>query len=303
MKIKTRSSEAAVLDFDPGRWSISFHGESLDSRCAAAIQEVRSRSTATTQVNYGVEQPNHISLNRANVSPKTLVPLMKGGQKIVLEATSLGTVEILLLLKAAKEANVKSIDILYVEPKEYSKGLNLESSWSREFSLSSGSKLMAVPGFLHRMQDFPQRSRLIAFLGYEAARLANAFEQMGEYLVESTKYAVFGVPGYEPGWDMNAMATNVETLERCNFTTVQYCPASSVSAAFDLLRKIHDADRSESPFTVVAPFGTKPHGIATALFLVQYSSYAQSGLIYDHPNKAKGRSSDLRRWHLYAIEF
>lgn len=302
MKVKTFSSVADCLDFDTGLWDIAFHGESIDSRTEEAIRLIKCRSTKSQLVGYNVEQPSRISLNQENVSPKKLMPLMDRQERIVLEATSLGTVEILFLLKAAKEVNVNKVDILYVEPKEYCKGLNLESSWSREYSLSSSSKLMAVPGFLHRMTDIPQHSRLITFLGYEAARLANAFEQMEEYLSECTKYAIFGVPGYEPGWEMNAMATNVEALERYEFKTVRYCPASSVSGAYDLLCQIHDADRSESPFTIVAPFGTKPHGIATALFLVRYSAYAQSSLIYDHPNRVKGRSAMVRRWHKYSIE-
>ena len=143
--------------------------------------------------------------------------------------------------------------------------------------------------------------RLVAMLGYESSRLGGVFEQDPE-MAAWRKFAVVGVPGYSPGWEQNALANNVDTLDTHQFHPVRYCSASSVSGAYDLLTQIHAEGHDENPHTTVAPLGTKPHGIAAAMFLVDHSSYQQASLLYDHPTRIKGRSSKVRRWHLYRID-
>jgi hypothetical protein len=50
----------------------------------------------------------------------------------------------------------------------------------------------------------------------------------------------------------------------------------------------------------VAPIGTKPMGVAAALFAVVNSDV---GLLYDHPKRKPRRTSKLTSWHLYEARF
>lgn len=302
MKVKTFSSNGPAHGFDPLKWQLAFHGSDIDARTKAAISLVTGGSNESLRVQFTPSQPDRLQVNDTRSTIRDITAKMAGKPDVVLEATSLGTVEILFLLRAAREANLHHVDCLYVEPQEYAQDAFLDTSWSRDFSLSESRRLEGVRGFGQKLSEISaQDARLVVFLGYEAARLAQACEQE-EAIVSWNKYAVFGVPGFAPGWEMNAMANNVDALERYKFGSVRYCAASSVCGAFDLLESIHAEGRSDSSCTVVAPFGTKPHGIATAMFLIKNSSFQRSSLIYDHPEKARNRTTEVRRWHRYRIE-
>jgi len=302
MKVKTFSSNGLAHGFDALKWELAFHGNDIDARTKAAISFVAEGACESLCTQFSPNQPDRLSVNESRTSIRDIAAKMSGKDGVVLETTSLGTVEVLFLLRAAKAAKLRFVDCLYVEPQEYAQDIYLDSSWSRDFSLSKSRRLEGVRGFAHKLSDIPANdARLVVFLGYEAARLAQACEQE-EAIVSWNKYAVFGVPGYAPGWEMNSIANNVDALDRYKFESVRYCAASSVCSAFDLLNSIHADGRSDNACTVVAPFGTKPHGIASAMFLVENSEYQASSLIYDHPERTPNRTSQVRRWHRYRIE-
>lgn len=302
MKVKTFSSSGPEHGFGTMKWQLAFHGADIDARTKAAVSFVTGGSSENLRVQFSPSQPDRLQVNDTRSTISDITAKMAGKSEVVFEATSLGTVEILFLLRAAREAKLRHVDCVYVEPREYAQDAYLDTSWSRDFSLSESRRLEGVRGFGQKLSEIPaQDARLVVFLGYEAARLAQACEQE-EAIVSWNKYAVFGVPGYAPGWEMNAMANNVDALERYKFDSVRYCAASSVCGAFDLLENIHAEGRSDSACTVVAPFGTKPHGIATAMFLIKNSPFQRSSLIYDHPEKARNRTTEVRRWHRYRIE-
>jgi hypothetical protein len=302
MKIKTLSSAGREHEFGGMQWKLAYHGGELDERSRAGIEMVKAGSSSSVRMEYLTAQPDRLCVDGQLVGTASVKERMRRAGRVVLETTSLGFVEVLQLLKFAKAAGLEGVDCLYVEPSEYTKDRYLNSSWAREFSLSESRQLEAVRGFSTPTELTRRDARLVAFLGYEASRLAGACEQ-NDAIVGWKRYAVFGVPGYAPGWEMNAMANNIDTLVQRAFESVRYCAASSVSGAYELLEAIHREGSAEQPHTVVAPFGTKPHGIACALFLVGHASYQASSLIYDHPGRSKGRSSEVRRWHMYRVQF
>jgi hypothetical protein len=302
VRVRTLSSIDAQHRFGDFRWDLAFVGTDLDERSNAALTLINGTAKKVVQAEFTVEQPHRLRVGARLLSPKDLANLVGQASTPVLEATTLGTVEVLQILRAARAANLASVDCLYVEPKDYEKDTYLESSWSRDFSLSDSHRVAGVPGFLPMQAQLADRSvRLVSMLGYESSRLAGVFEQDPD-MAKWRKFAVVGVPGYSPGWEQNALANNVDTLDAQNFSSIRYCSASSVSGAYDLLTQIHAEGHDENPHTTVAPLGTKPHGIAAAMFLVDHSRYQQASLLYDHPIRTKGRSSKVRRWHLYRID-
>jgi hypothetical protein len=302
VKVRTFSSTDKQHQFGALRWDLAFVGPDLDERSKAAITLVKSSAKEVHESEFTVEQPHRLRVGTNLLAPKDLARLLSKAHSLVLETTTLGMVEVLQLLRAARDASLSSVDCLYVEPQDYEKDTFLESSWSRDFSLSDSHRVAGVPGFLPMQAQLADRTvRLVAMLGYESSRLAAVFEQDPD-MAAWRKFAVVGVPGYSPGWEQNALANNVDTLDANQFYPVRYCSASSVSGAYDLLTQIHAEGHDENPHTTVAPLGTKPHGIAAAMFLVDHSSYQQASLLYDHPTRSRGRSTKIRRWHLYRID-
>lgn len=301
--IRTWSSDGAAHGFGSFRWDLALCGEPIDHRGHEAVRLAHGQSGRVASARYDLEGSCRVLVDGAKCSSRELKRLLGSARQVMLESTTLGLVETLLLTRAAFEAQVPSIDYLYVEPASYRRETAVEAPWTRDFSLSRSTRFEAVNGFMTLLTDVPARSaRVVAFLGYEGARLSQACDQLSE-LSRWQGYAVFGVPGYAPGWEMNAIANNIETLTESRFDSVRYCGASSVSGALALLEAIRAEGRDDDVQLVIAPLGTKPHGIATALFLVEHARFQRAALIYDHPARSQHRSEAVRRWHLYRATF
>jgi hypothetical protein len=119
-----------------------------------------------------------------------------------------------------------------------------------------------------------------------------------EVLQSWHKHVVLGVPAFSPGWEIDAMANNVQYLGKGD--QVKYAAAASADAAYRLLSTLLEQDKEERPI-LIAPLGTKPHAIGAALFLIENESMGRALLLYDHPTRSSGRSSEVRRWHFYDI--
>lgn len=220
------------------------------------------------------------------------------GNKIVLEATTLGFVEVLLSCRILKDLGFDAISLLYVEPGDYSSPHRSEVLLKRDFSLSEevpGYK--AIPGATIMLTDKSQQKGVF-FLGYEARRLDRALEDF-QMIQPSNCCVVFGVPAFRPGWEMDAFANNIRVLRDKRISGgIHYCGAENPAAAYDVLSQIYsELGPGEKMF--VAPLGTKPNGIGAALFI---SSHPNVRVLYDHPKRKPGRSNKVSRWHFYEVE-
>jgi hypothetical protein len=225
-----------------------------------------------------------------------LKPCITG--RVLLEATTLGLAEIALCCRALKELCQDAFDIVYVEPEKYN-----QPSWGpllhkRDFELSSEVPgYQAIPGsglFLRDRKPF----RSVFFIGYEDARLRRAFEEL--QMVNPRRSSItIGVPAFKAGWEMSAMANNISVIREYNIRGgVHYCGADDPYAVYELLCQIYQGLESGERL-VLAPIGTKPHGIGVALFA---SMRHDVGIIYDHPNRTNKRSEHVGHWHLFTVE-
>ena len=107
---------------------------------------------------------------------------------------------------------------------------------------------------------------------------------------------VFGIPAFQPGWELNSIVPHLELIENCN---VQYCAANDPSSAYDAL-EVTRTSLSIGNRMFVAPIGTKPCGVAAAIFASVYPN--QVGLLYDHRKKKEKRSKGVSVWHRYSIK-
>ncbi len=289
---------ASANDITATAWTTCICGAILDDRGQAAHDEMAKRSNTLLRLVY---EPDTFELDlngsRIGIDSFTRAASALANQRIVLESTTLGFVEILLCCRAFRQIGVSSFDVLYVEPEGYRNPGSRGLLNRRDFELSSDVPgYRAVPGNAILLGDRIQ-NRGVFFLGYEEARLRRAFEELQMIRPESSVVA-FGVPAFRPGWEMDSIANNIGVIREHNIRGgVYFCGAENPSAVVDLLNDLH-VGLSTGERLFVAPIGTKPHGIGAALFA---SAHSDVGIIYDHPRRTQGRSSRIAHWHLYSV--
>jgi hypothetical protein len=278
-------------------WDLAFVGMDVDARGEKAISFARQRSKRVVHFSFSLDS-EHFEADGQVIQAAQLQTLLTNAKSIALEATTLGVVEILRLLRALLAVGRNKLDVLYVEPIEYAKRNEAGVLFSRQFSLSGNRRFTGVKGFMIDLASV-EKGHAVFFLGYEGERLFQAFEQLP--LQSLMKTAVFGVPAYEAGWEMNAFANNVDKIAAEKFEGIKFCAGSSVMDAYRLLSETRAFNLDPDCPIVVIPIGTKPHSIATALFLCSHASFQESALIFDHPVKQASRSKEIRKWHVYQV--
>ena len=292
-----KGSGPAHLDL--GCWSVAIHGNVVDERGKMAVEEVGTRARHVYQLHY--DPINfEVSVNGEKVGVDEFedyfVCMVNGS--IVLEATTLGFVEILLCCRTLHRVHGIKFDIIYAEPANYRSRQRQHLLHRRDFELSDEvTGYRGIPGSTFFLEGRGSR-RCVFLLGYEEARMRRAFEEL--QVIEPTRTSlVFGVPAFKAGWEMDSIANNIAVIREQNIAGgIYYCGAENPAAVGEVLDGIHNALQTNERL-FVAPIGTKPHGIGVALFV---SKHPNVGVLYDHPRRASGRTSKLGNWHLYTVE-
>lgn len=279
-------------------WDVGFVGAALDDRGTAAVDLVTTRSARVVPISYradGITMEVDGSLAAADTLRDQLTTFR--GRPIVLEATTLGFVEILLCCRAFRDLGISSFDILYVEPEGYRNPRQQFLLHRRDFELSDAVPgYRAIPGFAILLGD-RMAQRGVFFLGYEDARLRRAFEDL--QMIQPARAAItIGVPAFKPGWEIDTLANNIAVVREQQIRGgVYFCGAENPAGAIDVLSQVQEG-LSPGERMFVAPIGTKPHGIGAALFA---SRNPGVGVIYDHPRRTHSRSESIANWHLYSV--
>lgn len=282
-----------------GSWELAVIGEDgdVDERSKVACTYARSSATTTHMVRFDISgQKNELRLNGAALRLAALKARFAGVQSLLVEASNLSFPEILYVTLAAIDAKIPKLRFVYVEPREYRRDIKGGLCDQRNFDLSDNRRFQAIPRFQTNLSE-TEAGQAVFFLGFEGSRLGQALEQQ-EVLRSWGKHVVFGVPAFAPGWEIDAMANNVQYLGKGD--EVKYAAAASADAAYRLLCKLLEHDKEEKPI-LVAPLGTKPHAIGAALFLIENESLDRALLLYDHPTPSSGRSIEVRRWHFFDV--
>ena len=277
------------------RWDVSFFGDPrTDQRSQVACDFAKK---AAAQSYYLLDENNAIFVDNEKLTRPAFNLLTKDAESILIEATTLAVPELLTIVRAAVKNNVKRLTFLYLEPIEYRRKIKGNLTQHRDFDLSENFRFRSVHGCMNNLaENVPGQA--VFFLGYEKSRLGTALEQQ-EMLRKWQKYAIYGVPGYQAGWEIDALANNAHHISADKFN-IQYVAADSVSSAYRLLNDIRRADKTEQT-VLVSPLGTKPHAIATCLFLVEHNEEQQTTLLFDHPKKRTARSTEVRKWHFHEV--
>lgn len=170
----------------------------------------------------------------------------------------------------------------------------------RLFELSDDVEIFSgVPGSVIVLRD-ENPNKAVFLVGYEGQRLDQALEQLN--IRPSRTSVILGVPAFQPGWEMDSFANNLSVIkERDIKGDILFAGAENISAAFNSIEEIYKScDRIKGERLLIIPIGTKPHGIAAALFACKHKDV---GLVYDYPQLKEKRSSKVSKWHLFNVNF
>jgi hypothetical protein len=297
MEIRFITSQAATAgDLGIVGKRTLLHGDVFDDRGRMAI-EVWGADCVRVAVSYDVETMRVGIGNRVSDADSIcslLEELQLPLEDVVLEATTLGFAELFTLVSGLVELDCRQIEMVYVEPENYTR----RQPGGDQFALSE-TRLgyQPIPRSVVDLSSDDLEAGVF-FLGFESERLERALEEH-QMIADKEVKVVFGVPAYQPGWELDSIVPHLQTLQTARLE-VDYCSASDPEAAFECL------DRTRRSLGVgkrmfVAPIGPKPCGIAAAVFASIYPQ--QAGLLFDHPQRSPRRSDGVMVWHRYSVRF
>ncbi len=291
----------SISNLSFAHWDLGIGGRSLDDRGRAAFDFLSSNTDQIISIQYN-EDEFTLKIDNKNLNVEDIeesLHLFKD-KSIILEATTLGFVEMFLCCRAFRTLGSSQLSFLYVEPLGYNRSpRRSQPLHKRDFELSDEVPgYRAIPGAAVILSDrAPQRS--VFFLGFEERRLDRALEDH-QMIQPSLCSVVFGVPAYKPGWEMDSFSNNIRVIRERNIRGgVHFCGAANPAATVEILTQIY-GELANKERLFIAPIGTKPHGIGVALFT---SDKSRIGILYDHPKRREERTSKVSRWHLYNVEF
>lgn len=271
--------------------SILLHGEIVDDRGSSAVNIKNPLISERVLINYNCEEmlitvgKDTLTADKANE-----LFIKYFSKKIILEATTLGFPELFFAIKSLIDLKVNDFLIIYVEPEEYNRTDPSADSFALT-ELNSGYK--PIPNAIIDLTGSEVEAGVF-FLGYESDRLERAFEEY-QMIASKDLKVVFGIPAFQPGWELNSIIPHLDIIGNIS---ISYCAANDPSSAFDVLEETR-LSLTKNNKMFVAPIGTKPCGIAAAIYSCIYPS--QVGLLYDHRKKKAKRSEGTSISHRYAI--
>ena len=282
-------------------WNVGFIGADIDDRGNEAVKFLQEKSDCLYKIVY---DPNEyiITINNESIHIDDIDTFFEEKfsteTNFILDCTTLGVPEILILIQSIYNQGYKHFDSLYLEPINYR---NYESKFisKRDFELSDRFYgYIGIPGNTLSLST-DNTDKAVFCCGYEAERIERAFEDLN--LSGEKSQIVFGVPAFHAGWEINSFSNNIYTIDNRNLNkNFYYCGASNPSAIYEQLNSIyHGLEENEHLFIV--PIGTKPMSLGACLFKVITNDNCKIAILYDHPIKKSGRSSMISRWNLYNI--
>jgi len=286
---------------DNGFWDIAFYSESYgEERCNQAIQFVKQKAHKSVCLVFDTDK-NIIHINGNQVIVDNILENLKqlnltSNSKIVLEMTSLGVVELLLLLQALHNLSCSSVDVVYVQPAEYPRQY-IEFTERHLFNLSDAYRgFRGIPGHSLAIEN---SDKLVVLCGFDAERVGRVFEDL-DFRGKNCQL-IFGVPPYVIGYDMHAYANHINLIDKYQISReFYYCGAANPLAVYEKIDCIyHGLEENQKLF--IFPCGTKPMALGACLFKVKNNQPNNVGFLYDHPIKNSGKSKSSSNWYKYHI--
>lgn len=301
---KHTSFEEINLDLNLEK-CVFFHGnEELDNRCKASTSYFTQRITNSFQVIYNEENFDFSVTNKSGSNKFKIHTLGKSfidqldEKNFILDSTSLGFAEILILLHFLSDKEDLLIKIFYVEPNEY-KLKSKKNVFKHEFDLSEGfNSFRKIPPYsLLIDSSSSEKAKLITLLGFENERLSRILEDDDGARYDDFNH-IIALPAFNPGWENISLQRHSQELK--GFKDLEFAPANNPYETYKVLENIQKNSNNKS--LVIAPIGTKPHSIGAIIFLINSKlNNKKVGLIYDFPIKKENRTEGIGIIHEYTL--
>ncbi|WP_162248745.1 hypothetical protein [Agromyces sp. Root1464] len=181
---------------------------------------------------------------------------------------------------------------LYAEPDDYRKG-DLPGF---VYDLSVGRGIEPLPGFAQVSRRSNDEGHFAPLLGFEGARLSHIIDQ--EEVEIARSYPVVGSPGFRVEYPTTTYVANQSVLELEHMDQrVEFAQASCPFEAYRALARIHS--RIGDQHLRIAPIGTKPHALGAILYAIEHP--AGTEIVYDHPERSRGRTRGTRGVYVYEV--
>jgi len=298
MKIDTQSGDD-ISEIHFSKYDVAFMGDHIDERGEAANKFIVGNVDEIITLNY-LPSEFQITINGDSVQVYDFgdrIPDVSN-RNILIDATTIGFVELLILLQTLFDSGNQNFSILYVEPASYNKRQRDQLLHYRDFDLSVETLgYEAIPGHALTISD-NYTQKVIFLCGFEAERMDRVIED-SEILSKNCK-CIFGMPAFKPGWEMDSFANNINIMKGKGMRRdIDFCGATSPFSVYEKLNKTFKGLTDEDQMFVV-PLATKPMSIGACLFLASTPT-DQVAVLYDHPQKRVGRGIGVGKWHLFNI--
>ena len=218
--------------------------------------------------------------------PQVLRKIRISEKKVLLDMSSLNNVLIMFLTKQCLNS-LKPILLFasYIRPQKY-----INESYNVGFDLSQTIGMVdAVPSFTRRETE---NQTLCTFLGFEGVRLKGILEAVNGF---NRLVPIVAFPTGTPQWYKVTMWNSMDILQsEAKNLSVYKCYSESVFDAYELLNNII----SQSESVVLAPLGTRPHSMASAIFACTHKA---TRILYDFVVESDPRATGISEITIYHL--
>ena len=283
-------------DIGLNEFSVAFVGKPTDERgeFVLGILAKHIDSIITTRYSYDEQM---IEVNSDTIHPYDIESIRDfSNENVLIEATTLGTAEIIILTRALRQCGCNKISYIYIEPEKYQRMRGEDVISRRDFEITGvRNSYTPAPGMNYMLE--PGKNNVTIIAGFEGERMSQAFEEHD--ITPEKSSVVFGVPAFNVGWEMVSFANHVNILiENDIKTRHSYCAANNPSLTHKRLEKRYKHKKDTERMFVI-PLGTKPQTIGVAGFL---SEHYDVGMIYDYPSYSAKSSEGISKCHYFRLE-
>ncbi|WP_396587733.1 hypothetical protein [Bermanella sp. R86510] len=273
-------------------YDIAFVGEQfVDDRSNWASDYLKRIAEEIKSVRFDYND-SALFINSDPIKISTLIiPFLNKDLKVLIDATTLTFPEILYLF-IYLERNKINFDVLYIQPQDYKQSSDPSSTEIQPVRLSiDGLGPKPLPPYVQTSR----KSSMLVFLGFEGHRLGSISNSDIFGMPEFS--CLLGVPGFKAGWENKAIYNNMPYLTQLNVKSILLSGANDPIYTYNIIERQHQAAKYDRKNLFLAPFGTKPAGIAAANYAV--NNPTNLGIIYDFIQGKNGRSEGTGTAHIW----
>ncbi|EOX7543271.1 hypothetical protein ACULUM_001009 [Acinetobacter baumannii] len=271
-----------------------FCGKALDDRGRELLKVFSEKSSTIHSVHF---EPNTMQFSIDNKivefnNIEYLSEFINAENTIIIDSTTLGLPEIFYLIKQFIALSFLHFKIIYIEPLKYNKDESDDFYKLSHYPIGYKPIPGAVGDLHHDDLDLG-----VFFVGFDPSRMEIALEEFQMIQGKSIK-TIFATPAFNSGLELESIVPHLNLLiDNRNFE-IDFCSALDPTSSFELLN-YYKKSLDDGQKLFVAPLGTKPTTIASALFANLHSK--DVSLLYDHPLHLENRTIGVKEWHIYSI--